>query len=104
MHCEKNHKGGAGLLAEKPRILMLTGNEAPPAETLASLSQDREVVAIASLPEALARLTTEQFAGIYISSLDPALWQQARVLLQNEAILEVLGEGIAILQPGSRIL
>lgn len=91
-------------MADKPRVLVLTGTEAISADTLASLSQDREVVSVASLPEALARLQTEAFAGIYFSVLDPVLWQQVRVLLQNEAILEVLGEGIAILQPDSRIL
>src|SRR5262245_65340327 len=75
-----------------------------PASALPTLGQEREVVPVASLPEALARLQAEPFAGIYISALDPALWQQARALLQNEAILEVLGEGIAILQPDSRIV
>ena len=91
-------------MVDKPRVLILTGTEPTPPDTLNSLAQGREVVSVASLPEALARLQTESFAGIYISALDSALWQQARALLQNEAILEVLGEGIAILQPDSRIL
>jgi CheY-like chemotaxis protein len=91
-------------LSEKQRVLALTGAEPMPAGALPSLDHEREVVPVASLPEALARLQAEPFAGLYISALDPALWQQARALMQNEAILEVLGEGIAILQPDSRIL
>ena len=91
-------------MPDKPRILVLTGKEPTSSDGLATLSQERDIVPVASLPEALARLQTEAFAGIYISALDPLLKQQARVLLQNEAILDVLGEGIAILQPDSRIL
>ena len=72
------------------------------ATTMPSLDQDRDR-ARRLLPEAL-RLQAEPFAGIYISALDPTLWQQTRALMQNEAILEVLGEGIAILQPDSRIV
>src|SRR5436190_17854546 len=80
---------------------MLTGTE--PATTNGAL-EGRDVVPVHSFPEAIARLQSEAFAGIYLCARDPLLWQQARVLLQNEAILEVLGEGIAILQPDSRIL
>ncbi len=83
---------------------MLTGTEPTAGDAMAPLAQNREIVAVASLPEALARMQNELFAGIYISAVDPALWQHARVLLQNEAVLEVLGEGIAILQPDSRIV
>lgn len=72
-------------------------------EALAPLAQGRELVFIASLPEALAALQTQAYDGIYISTNIPAVWQQAQVLLRNEAILEVLGEGIAILARDSRI-
>jgi CheY-like chemotaxis protein/GAF domain-containing protein/PAS domain-containing protein len=90
-------------LPEKQRVLALTGTEPMPA-AVPALGQGREIVPVASLPEALARLQAEPFAGLYISALDPALWQQTRALMQNEAILEVLGEGIAILQPDSRVV
>src|SRR4051812_37625928 len=65
---------------------------------------DCELVVVPTLAEALPLLLAENFAGIYISAQDPVPWQQARVMLQNEAILEILGEGVAILQPDSRIL
>jgi len=93
-----------GALPDKPRILVLTGTEQSTVEAMQPMAAVRDIVFIPSLPEALALLQTETFDGIYISSHDPGFWQQANVLLRNEAILDVLGEGIAILQPDSRIL
>jgi CheY-like chemotaxis protein len=101
--CEKNHEGGVEL-GEKPRILVLTGTEQATAEAMAPLAAARDIVFIPSLPEALALLQTQSFEGIYISAQDPGFWQQANVLLRNEAILDVLGEGIAILGTDARIM
>jgi len=91
-------------LAEKPRILVLTGTESKSAETPGPMALAGDVVETPSLPEALALMKTRTFEGMYISAQDQALWQQAQAMMQNEAILEVLGEGVAILQPDSRIL
>ena len=91
-------------MAEFPRVLVLTGREPKSVESLAPLAQGREVVEIPSLAEALELIQTQAYAGIYICADDPTIRQQAEVLLQNEAILEVLGEGVAILRPDSRIL
>ena len=73
-------------------------------EALAALGQGQEMVSTSSLPEALALLQTQDYEGLFLSAHDPGLWQQARILLQNKAIVEVLGEGVAILQPDARIL
>ena len=80
---------------------MLTGKEPTSVDGLQPLAQDRELVAVSSLSEALALLRSQPFAGIFVSGQEPALWQ---ALLQNEAILEVLGEGVAILQPAAGIV
>jgi CheY-like chemotaxis protein/putative methionine-R-sulfoxide reductase with GAF domain len=71
---------------------------------LAPLAQGRELVLTTSLAEALAAVQSQPFDGIYIATQSPALWQQAQVLLRNEAILEVLGEAIAMLERDGRIL
>ena len=91
-------------MPDKPRVLVLTGKESTTVESLESLAQGRELTLIPSLPEALALLQTQAFDGIYISAQDTSHWQQVQLLMQNEAILEVLGEGVAILQPDGRIL
>jgi CheY-like chemotaxis protein len=80
---------------------VLTGKEPTSIDGLQPLAQDKELVAVSSLSEALSLLRTERFAGIFVSGQEPALWQ---ALLQNEAILEVLGEGVAILQPVAGIV
>src|SRR5207249_11659576 len=49
-------------------------------------------------------LRADRFAGLFISAEDSELWRHTQMLLQNEAVLEVLGEGVAILQPDARIL
>jgi two-component system, sensor histidine kinase SagS len=91
-------------LPDKPRVLVLTGADTKPLDPLAPLANGQEVVSVPTLPEALAMLRTQPFAGVYISTADPELWQQAQGLLQNGAILEVMGEGVAILGPDSRII
>jgi CheY-like chemotaxis protein len=101
--CEKNHKGGVAILSDKSRVLVLTGTEPKAAEAYAPMAEGRELVLIPTLPEALALLQTQTFAGLYVSAHDPSLWQQTQMLLQNDAILEVLGEGVAILQPDGRV-
>jgi two-component system, sensor histidine kinase SagS len=102
--CEKNHKAGVCILPEKPRVLVLTGTESMSVDALAALAQGWELVLTTTLPQALAALQAQPFEGFYVSMHAPALWQQAQVLLRNEAILEVLGEGLAILDRDARII
>ncbi len=91
-------------MGDRPRILVLTGTEPTSDETLALLAQGRELIFISSYPEALAALQTQAFGGIYISTHAADLSQRIQVLLRNEAILEVLGEGIAVIQPDARVV
>ncbi|HZZ80664.1 MAG TPA: response regulator [Gemmataceae bacterium] len=88
-------------MPDSPRVLVLTGKESAGGESLRPLTQDREFVPVASLPEALTLLQTQPFAGLYVSGKEPALWQ---ALFQNEAILDALGEGVAVLQAASGII
>ena len=91
-------------MADKPRVLVLTGKESTSVEDFRSLAEGRELTLSPSLPQALALLQSQAFDGIFISAQDTSHWQQVQLLMQNEAILEVLGEGVAILQLDGRIL
>lgn len=90
-------------MADRPRILVLTGTEPTSEQNRDPLVPEGDVVRIATLPEAITLMQTESFAGLYISTRDPVLWQEAQTLLRNEAILEVLGEGVALIQSDLRI-
>jgi two-component system, sensor histidine kinase SagS len=62
-----------------------------------------EIVRAATVADGLARLRTEQFDGVYANPQDPALWERAGSLLQADYILDVLGDGIALVHPDLRI-
>jgi CheY-like chemotaxis protein len=61
------------------------------------------MVRAANVAEGLALLRTEQFDGVYANPQDPALWERAGQLLQADYILDVLGDGVALVHPDLRI-
>jgi CheY-like chemotaxis protein len=63
-----------------------------------------DVVRVNSLGEGLALLNSQQFDGVYVGAQESSLWQRAASLLQTEYILEVLREGVAVVQADQRIL
>lgn len=89
-------------MSEPRRVLVLSGPESNAAPAAAPLGA--ETVRAGSFGEAISLLDTKAFDGIYIPAQDRSLVQQAQVLMQNETILEVLGEGVAILERDARIL
>lgn len=90
-------------MAERPRILVFTGSAPAADETLAALPESWDVVRCATLPEGLAHLQAERLDGIFVPASAPRVWQRAGSLLQHEAILEELGEGVAIIGHDLRI-
>jgi CheY-like chemotaxis protein len=62
-----------------------------------------DVVRAGSVAEGLALLRTEQFDGVYANPQDPAIWERAGSLLQADYILDVLGDGVALVHPDLRI-
>jgi CheY-like chemotaxis protein/putative methionine-R-sulfoxide reductase with GAF domain/PAS domain-containing protein len=91
-------------LAARARILVFEGAEPIPSHYLDGSGEAWEVVRVRSVQEGVARLQTEHFDGIYASTQDPKVWQRTWSLLQTDAILEVLDQGVAALQPDFRIL
>src|SRR5262249_34046313 len=85
---------------ERRRILVVQDLDASP-ET--PPVQDGEAVRVRTLAEALKRLQAEKFAGIYVSGQDAAALQRAHSLLQADTILQVLGEGVAVVDADLRV-
>jgi CheY-like chemotaxis protein/putative methionine-R-sulfoxide reductase with GAF domain len=90
-------------LTQRPRILVF---DAPglQANTLMECWQPHcDVVRVCTVGEGLALLRTEQFDGVYANPQDPAIWERAGSLLQADYILNVLGDGVALVNPDLRI-
>jgi CheY-like chemotaxis protein len=91
-------------LADRPRILVLASPEATSEPLLNSLAEVAEVVRAKNVAEGLARLRAENLDGLMVSTHAGKNWQEVSTLLQTEALLEGLGDGLAALQPDFRIL
>jgi CheY-like chemotaxis protein/PAS domain-containing protein len=90
-------------LADRPRVLVFTGSDTSADAALAGLEAHWQLVRARTLQEGLALLQVEHFDGLYVPAQAPRVWLRAGALLQHEAILEELGEGVAVMQPDLRI-
>jgi CheY-like chemotaxis protein len=86
------------------RILVFEGAEPIPNDFLDGTGPPWEVVRVRNVQEGIARLQSEQFDGVYATTHDPKVWQRTWSLLQTDAILEVLDQGVAALHTDFRIL
>lgn len=90
-------------MATRPRVLVFAG-DAPGGGDAFVLPLGWEIVRAATIPEGLGLLNTAgPFDAIFVPASDPKLWNRAGSLLQHESILEVLGEGIAVVCPDLRV-
>ena len=90
-------------MAERPRILAFTGPDGGPDGVPPTLAESCAVTAVQTLRDGLACLATDAFDGLFASLRDPRVLQRTRSLLQTGAILEVLDDGVAVLNPDLRI-
>lgn len=86
------------------RILVFEGSEPIPHEVLDGTGPAWEVVRVRNVQEGIARLQAEHFDGVYATTHDPKVWQRTWSILQTDAILEVLDQGVAALHTDFRIL
>ncbi len=84
--------------ANKPRILVVTDKETTP------FASDWDVVRVREFPDALARLQHENFDGLFLSGNNIPLCRNSLSLLQQSALLEFSGEGIAVLGSNEHII
>ena len=85
-------------LVHKPRVLVLEGDHERPGFTCPGW----EVVRAHSVAEGLALLQSQNFDGIFTSANETNAWQRLGSILQTDFILEVLREGVAVVQPDLR--
>ncbi len=91
-------------LTAKPKILLICDTHEDAEKLLADVAQSHELVVAGNTMRALAHLTREQFAGVYISSeyLKEAL--EVGRLLQNEQIIEGMPDGVVLLDSDNSII
>src|SRR4051812_6504967 len=65
--------------------------------------EDWDLVRVSSVAEGLALLRQQDFDGVYLNPHDPALRERAGSLLQADYILEVLSDGVALVNPDLRV-
>jgi two-component system, sensor histidine kinase SagS len=96
--------GGAFRLAAKSKILLVCNSRENAEQLLARAAESHEVVVADDPLHALAQLSRERFAGVFISSerLQEAL--NLGKLLQNEQILEGMPDGVVLLDSDNSIL
>ncbi len=86
------------------RILVFEGTDPIPNHYLDGSGAPWEVVRVHDVQEGIARLQSEHFDGVYATTQDPKVWQRTWSLLQTDAILEVLDQGVAAVHLDFRIL
>ena len=90
------------MLAARPRILVFAG--AAPGDDAIALPPGWDVVRAATIADGLGFLhSAGTFDGILIPAGDPHLWHRLLALAQQESVLALLGEGVAIVSPDLRI-
>ena len=84
-------------MAAPARILVFEGPKPIPSHYLDGSGEPWEIVRVRSVQEGIARLQTEHFDGVYATTQDPKVWQRTWSLLQTDAVVEILDEGVAAL-------
>ena len=91
-------------MAAKSRILLVCSSGENAEQLLARAAESHDVVVVSNPLRALAHLSREPFAGVYVSSeyLKEAL--ELGRLLQNEHILEGMPDGVVLLDSDNLII
>ncbi len=91
-------------MAERPKILCVCNCDDATQCVPETLRSDCDVVVERDPLQAFARLTEEQFAGVYVVSRHLAELLQVGRLLQNEQILVGMPDGVVLLDPDNIIV
>ena len=91
-------------MTTKPRILLVCDSREDAVRLLARAAESNEAVVASNPLRALAHLTRERFAGVYVSSEFLQETLQLGTLLQNEQILEGMPDGVVLLDSDNTII
>ena len=91
-------------MSAKPKILLVCDSREDAEQLLARATQSHEVVVVQNPMRALAHLTRERFAGVYVSSEYLREAFDIGRLLQNEQILEKMPDGVVLLDTDNTII
>ena len=96
--------GVSTTLVDKPKILLIPTPAKTPPPCWAGLADSHESVMVQNPMRALALLTREKFAGVYVTAKFFREAFEIGKLLQNEQILEGMPDGVVLLEGDNTIL
>ncbi len=88
-------------MPEHSRLLVFGRGDEPATQVIEELSEQNEVVRVENLPDALEKLRQEKFDGVLL--LGNAVSRESS-LIESGGILELVPDGIVLLDPHLRIL
>jgi len=91
-------------LTSKSKILLVCDSRENAEQLLAHAAESHEVVVAVNPLRALAHLTRERFAGVYVSSEYLQETLQLAKLLQTEQVLEGMPDGVVLLDSDNSII
>ncbi len=91
-------------MVDKPKILLISDPREDVGPVLTGVAQTHEIVVVQNPMRALALLTREKFAGVYVTANYFREAFDIGKLLQNEQILEGMPDGVALLESDNTIL
>jgi CheY-like chemotaxis protein len=90
-------------LSDRPRILVFDTKDNSEQSLEDNLPREWDLVRTDKLVDGLALLKTEHFDGVFAVPHGEAIWEKANSLLQADYILQVIGDGVALVNPDLRI-
>ena len=90
--------------SEKPRLLAIERDDRPDSPSRIGLEECFEVVSARTVARALALLRTETFGGVYVDADKLQAIRWAALLIQADEILDAIADGVAVVDPESRVL
>lgn len=86
-------------MADKPRLLVIDRESKAGPAAHPGLAEVYELVIARSMARALALLREQDFAGVFVDAAQLSAVRWGGVLLQADEILEVISDGVAVVDP-----